>query len=347
MELNEEIEAPEVETVVADEVPVGRRSWKKWVAGGVAAVLLVGAAGGGAYASMRHSALTAFADAQQGAVAACASVPTVEPELLEAGKALTDVRGLETFAVASPVIAAQPPKGLSALRAAIDDLNTKQRTCAWAASEIAAAKAELEGVVAKDLRTKLEAEAAEAVKTQEAGFQLDKDVAGKIDPDPNAPGTQLRVALASTLTELGGALPKGKLDNLQWQELATARTTLADAKAKTDAAMKAVSDAYAAWQAQQSQAAAAAEASASSDSSGYSGGGASSSSGADAWSGSTGSSGGTTSNASDATSSAPAGGSSGTWTAPPGYFNDADGTEHHQIFPDQDGTYTSEEKSLW
>lgn len=357
MELNEEPGAVETEAVPV-EAPVVRRSWTKWAVGSIAAVLLVGVVGGGVYSSMRHSALTAFADAQQGAVAACASVPTVEPELLEAGKALTDVSELESLAAsASPITAAQPPKGLAALRSATADLTVKQTACEDAASKITAAKADLEGKVKEDLRTKLEAEAAEALKTQEAGFQLDKDVAGKIDPDPSAPGTQLRTAMLSALGDLTGTLPTGNAGASPWQVIADERAKLADAKAKAEAAMKAVSDAYAAWQAQQAQAAAeAAAAPASSYSSGESsssagnGGNASYSSGyssaQESQDYSSGSSNGT------GVSSSTGSGAGAAWSAPSttvpdGYFDDPDGHKHYQIQPDVNGSYTGAETPLW
>mgnify|MGYP000953786147 CR=1 FL=1 len=344
MELNEEPEAVETGAVPV-EAPVVRRSWTKWAVGSIAAVLLVGGVGGGVYSSMHHSALTAFADAQQGAVAACASVPTVEPELLEAGKALTDVRELESLAAsASPITAAQPPKGLAALRSATADLTVKQKTCEDAASKITAAKADLEGKVKEDLRTKLEAEAAEALKTQEAGFQLDKDVAGKIDPDPSAPGTQLRTAMLSALGDLTGALPTGNAGASPWQVIADERAKLADAKATAEAAMKAVSDAYAAWQAQQAQAAAEAAAAsqqgtaAPSHSSGAvsaaSGG---LSSGVRSGGGSAASVGAGGGSSSSAGSSSSSGSSSG-----PSSIQMYDGTTHNRINPDSNGSYTDQ-----
>ncbi|WP_320658192.1 hypothetical protein [Schaalia hyovaginalis] len=300
---------------------------------------------------MRHSALTAFADAQQGAVAACASVPTVEPELLEAGKALTDVSELESLAAsASPVVAALPPKGLSALRAATAELTAKQKTCEDAASKITAAKADLEGKVKEDLRTKLEAEAAEALKTQEAGFQLDKDVAGKIDPDPSAPGTQLRTAMLSALGDLTGALPTGNAGASPWQVIADERAKLADAKAKAEAAMKAVSDAYAAWQEAAAEAASAPAASYSSgesSSSAGNGGNASYSSGYSAsqvsqdYSSGSSNGSGVSSSTGESTGSQDLG-SSGYWYNhnQPEYVYDSDGYQHHQIRPDENGSWT-------
>lgn len=350
MELNEEPAVVETEAVPV-EAPVVRRSWKKWAVGSIAAVLLVGVGGGGVYSSMRHSALTAFADAQQGAVAACASVPTVEPELLEAGKALTDVSELESLAAsASPVVAAQPPKGLSALRAATADLTAKQKTCEDAASKITAAKADLEGKVKEDLRTKLEAEAAEALKTQEAGFQLDKDVAGKIDPDPSAPGTQLRTAMLSALGDLTGALPAGNAGASPWQVIADERAKLADAQAKAEAAMKAVSDAYAAWQEAAAEAASAPAASyfsGESSSSAGNGGNASYSSGYSAsqvsqdYSSGLSNGSGVSSSTGESTGSQDLG-SSGYWYNhnQPEYVYDSDGYQHHQIRPDENGSWT-------
>lgn len=339
MEANEE---PEV--AVGDRP---RRRWRVWVAGGLAVLLVVGVAGGVAYSKARAAALEELGDAQAGAVAACASVPTVEPELLDAGKALTDVSELESLAAsASPVVAALPPKGLSALRAATADLTVKQKTCEDAASKITAAKADLEGKVKEDLRTKLEAEAAEALKTQEAGFQLDKDVAGKIDPDPSGPGYALRVELLGALGDLGRALPVGSVDGWSWKEIADHRTKLADAKVKAEAAMKAVSDAYADWQAQQAQAAASYSSGESSSSAGnggnasYSSGYSSSQASQDYSSGSSNGS-GVSSSTGESTGSQDLG-SSGYWYNhnQPEYVYDSDGYQHHQIRPDENGSWT-------
>lgn len=269
------VEESVVEVNEESEVAVGdrpRRRWRVWVVGGVAVLLVVVAAGGVAYSKARSAALEELGDAQAGAVAACASVPTVEPELLDAGRGLTDVSALEALVESvSPIMAAEVPTGLLALRAATADLNAKQKACADAASMIASAKVELEGVVAKELRAKFAAEVDAALKIHEAGFQLDSDVAGKIDPDPSAPGTELRLTLLGALGDLGRALPVGSVDGWSWKEIADHRTKLADAKVKAEAAMKAVSDAYAAWQAQQAQVASSSSGESSSGS--WSGGG--------------------------------------------------------------------------
>lgn len=254
VEVNEKVDAfSGVEPEGADK---SKRSWRVWVAGGVAASCVIAALGAVVAweAHLDSRAEAAYSEAVSAVAAACMPVE-VDAELVEAGKSLDDASLVE--AVTAPGVVApavgEMPAGREALEAAARELMARAGECQAASTDMTAAVEALEEAVIAKRSAALTAARESAEADVDAWYAVIGQSQGKVTDEGVRHVAQSAVDALKEVT----AIPV-KADD--WKAMTAAISRIAEAQVAAETAVKAVSDSQAAWtQAQQDQVASGAD----------------------------------------------------------------------------------------